>query len=147
MEVADLRHAVHTNEMEVKILEERLEFSEREVPDQLPDLKKKIALFEKTLDKMNNEIRSLTNYASQTSASFESYRQQITAIDHKLGEISKLRATLTKLSETPSSYEVLPGDSLQKIARKYHVSIDALKKENHLSSDKIFVGQKLLIPQ
>lgn len=148
MEVADLRHALHGTETEVKFLEERVDLSEG--IEELANLKKKIMYLEKTLEKMNTEIRSLTTYANQTSSSLETYRQQITTIDHKLGEISKLRATLSKLSETshtPLVHQVQPGDSLQKIARKYHVTIEALKQENHLSSDKIVVGQKLSIPQ
>jgi predicted nuclease with TOPRIM domain len=49
MEIADLRHAIHSNEMEVKLLEERLELSERESPrtDEILELKRKITQLEK----------------------------------------------------------------------------------------------------
>lgn len=43
------------------------------------------------------------------------------------------------------SYEVQSGDNLFGIARKFGVSVDALKRLNSLSSDRIRVGQKLLI--
>ena len=42
-------------------------------------------------------------------------------------------------------YTVKKGDTLSKIARKYHVRVSDLKKWNHLKSDKIRDGQKLII--
>ncbi len=42
-------------------------------------------------------------------------------------------------------YIIKKGDTLTKIAHKYHVSINDLKKWNHLKSDKIREGQKLII--
>lgn len=42
-------------------------------------------------------------------------------------------------------YTVKKGDTLSKIARKYHVRVSDLMKWNHLKSDKIRDGQKLII--
>ena len=47
---------------------------------------------------------------------------------------------------TAGGYEVKPGDSLEKIAKKNGVKIADLKAANKLTSDKIRVGQKLVIP-
>ena len=44
------------------------------------------------------------------------------------------------------TYVVKAGDSLDKIAKKNGVKVSALKEANKLSSDKIRVGQKLVIP-
>ncbi len=41
---------------------------------------------------------------------------------------------------------VQSGENLWKIARKYKVSIDALKKANHLETDKLRPGNELVIP-
>jgi LysM repeat protein len=41
------------------------------------------------------------------------------------------------------AYTVRPGDSLWKISHLNHVSINNLKDWNHLSSDIIYVNQKL----
>jgi N-acetylmuramoyl-L-alanine amidase len=38
------------------------------------------------------------------------------------------------------------GDTLSEIAQRYRVSVDSLRKENNLKSDKIRIGQKLTIP-
>jgi len=43
------------------------------------------------------------------------------------------------------SYIVKKGDNLNLIAYKYNVSIDDIKKWNKLNSDKILVGQKIII--
>lgn len=45
-----------------------------------------------------------------------------------------------------SSYHVQSGDSLYLIAKKYGVTVDALKKANGLSSSYLWVGQVLMIP-
>lgn len=37
------------------------------------------------------------------------------------------------------------GDTLGKIAHKYHTSVAHLKRLNHLRSDKIFAGQRLRV--
>jgi LysM repeat protein len=155
-EIADLKHALHGTEVELKLLEERLESRDAEpAKNDVAALQRKIALLEKTVDKMSGELRSLMTYANQTSASLSQYREQIQAIDHKLDEVAKLRSTLTQISKNyttaetaPStkSYRVKSGDSLEKIARKFHVSVESLKQDNQLSSDKIVVGQELTIP-
>jgi LysM repeat protein len=155
-EIADLKHALHGTEVEVKLLEERLERKETETgKGEVATLQRKIALLEKTIDKMSGDLKSLMTYANQTTASLTEYRDQIQHIDKKLEEVNKLRSTLSQISKTYSSpetpqafsaYQVKAGDSLEKIARKFHVLVESLKRENNLSSDKIVIGQELMIP-
>lgn len=45
-----------------------------------------------------------------------------------------------------ANYAVKAGDSLWKIARQQNTSVSAITKANNLTSDKLKVGQKLLIP-
>jgi LysM repeat protein len=52
-------------------------------------------------------------------------------------------ADATAAGET---YAVKSGDSLTKIAKAHHVSLNALKAANNLTTDHIKVGQKLKIP-
>ena len=154
-EIADLKHALHGTEVELKLLEEKFESRELENSSPKGDvvvLQRKITLLEKTIDKMNGDLRSLMTYANQTTTSLSQYRDQIQEIDRKLGEVSKLRSTLTEMSKTytpetsDKKYLVKAGDSLEKIARKFHITTEALKRDNQLSSDKIVVGQELTIP-
>ncbi len=44
------------------------------------------------------------------------------------------------------SYVVQSGDNLSKIAKKHGVTVPALRKANHLTTDRIKVNQKLVIP-
>lgn len=46
----------------------------------------------------------------------------------------------------PEVYTVKKGDTLSRIARKFHTNVRALRKENGLKSDMIKIGQKLDIP-
>jgi len=43
-------------------------------------------------------------------------------------------------------YRIRNGESLSVIAARFHVTTKALKEANHLKSDKIRVGEKLIIP-
>lgn len=157
MEIADLKHALHGTDVEVKLLEERIESAEESKAhiktEETTDLKRKLFALEKSLDKMNGEIRTLMNTANQTASSLATYRQQLLEIDSKLIEVSKLRSTLSQLShssrpqEAPPTYRVKPGDSLSKIALKYGVTTDSLKRENQLETDTIVVDQLLKIPK
>ena len=45
------------------------------------------------------------------------------------------------------TYTVKSGDSLWKISQKFNVSVDSIKQANNLTNDKIFPGQKLVIPK
>lgn len=51
----------------------------------------------------------------------------------------------TKSSKT-GAHIVKSGDNLGKIAEKYHIKIDALKKANNIKDDQINIGQELKIP-
>ncbi len=50
-----------------------------------------------------------------------------------------------KPTEKPKYHTVKKGENLYRIALKYNLSIYELKQYNNLSSNKIFVGQKLLL--
>jgi LysM repeat protein len=59
--------------------------------------------------------------------------------------LKPVRDDLSLPAETVE-YTVQKGDSLSRIASKYKVSLDDLRKANGLRKDTIFVGQSLLIP-
>lgn len=44
-------------------------------------------------------------------------------------------------------YTVKKGDNLYSIAKKYGVSVESIKEQNNLSSNKLAIGNKLIIPQ
>lgn len=45
-----------------------------------------------------------------------------------------------------TTYKVRSGDNLSKIAKRHGVTVDAIKKANNLSNDRLSVGQKIKIP-
>ena len=58
----------------------------------------------------------------------------------------KAKSVEEKAKAEGEIYVVEKGDVLGKVARKFKVSVAQLKKANNLKSDKILVGQKLVIP-
>jgi membrane-bound lytic murein transglycosylase D len=44
-------------------------------------------------------------------------------------------------------YSVKPGDTLNKIAKKFHTTKSAIKELNHLKNDKLAIGKSLSIPE
>jgi LysM repeat protein len=46
----------------------------------------------------------------------------------------------------PTHVSVQPGDTLWRIARKYHADLDQLRAINHLTGDRIVSGQALRLP-
>ena len=59
----------------------------------------------------------------------------------------KQTTTTSSSQQKPSSsgtvYTVKSGDNLTKIAKKYNVTVDYIKKKNNLKSNDLKVGQKL----
>lgn len=58
----------------------------------------------------------------------------------------KLQVPLETAENEAGSYIVQRGDTLYALAKKYNVTVKDLKKENQLSSETIFAGQKLAVP-
>lgn len=65
------------------------------------------------------------------------------------GDLANAAHEMTKIAtgdEDASTYSVKAGDTLTKIAKRFGVTIKAIKARNRLTSDLIVVGQALLIP-
>lgn len=62
----------------------------------------------------------------------------------KLGQ--KLKITVSLKDQPLRKHKVSRGEFLGKIARKYGISVDSLRRANNLKSDQLSVGQTLIIP-
>jgi cell wall-associated NlpC family hydrolase len=62
------------------------------------------------------------------------------------GDLSKFNAKpQVSVSTEPRTHEVMEGDSLWRIAKKYSITVNELKKLNNLRSSKLKLAQKLII--
>lgn len=67
----------------------------------------------------------------------------------KKKKTAKEKAAKKKPAEKKPSftnYKVRSGDNLSKIAKRHGVTVDAIKKANNMSNDRLSVGQKIKIP-
>lgn len=88
----------------------------------------------------------LGKIASKYKVSVASIKQQNSLKRETLWVGQKLKITV-KLKDLPvRKHKVKRGEFLSKIAKKYGVTIDSIRKTNKLRSDTLAVGQILLIP-
>lgn len=60
---------------------------------------------------------------------------------------SENSSVLTQVQVTSVFYQVESGDTLWNIARKFNTKVDHIKRANNLTSDRLQINQKLIIPQ
>jgi len=176
-EVEDLKHDLNTSDIELHILEGKLLDQEEtlahlkdellesqsskleELQQLILSYNKKIASLEKKQDEMLTDLRQLATHANETTTALSQYKDKLCEMEKsisfqnkKFDELAKIKKNLEALaSETPTpplhSYIIKEGDSLQKIAKQYNLSVEELKKLNHLKDDLIFSGQSILVPK
>jgi peptidoglycan endopeptidase LytE len=144
-EIADLKHSIHATEIELHLLEEKIDNQTSSktgyLEEEVATLEKKIHSLEKTQDRVGADLKSTSSYG-----------HQIQALDHKVEELGQLKSALVSISKyieskKPSLYQVKDGDSLTKIAKTYGTSVETLKVLNRLEGDKILIGQTLQLPE
>jgi LysM repeat protein len=170
IEIDDLKHALKATQVDLGILDERQKSMNKGQAQNKEEntlshlsatvnaLEKKVSLFEKTLEKAAQDLRCLNTASTQAFNKMQELEQSLLSHANRLDEVTKLKETLSTISNairdrptnetTPSTktYRVKAGDSLEKIARCHHTSADTIRKINHLSHDKIIVGQELRLP-
>jgi LysM repeat protein len=175
-EVEDLKHDLNTSDIELHILEGKLLDQEEQLhalKEQLVDeqnnklqelqhailtFNKKITLLEKKQEELNGDIKHLVTHANDTTTALSQYKEKIYEIEKhvlsqnkKFEEVAKVKKTLEAFSSDQKNeiitYVIREGDSLQKISKQFSISIEELKKINHLKDDLIFSGQTLHIPK
>jgi LysM repeat protein len=143
-DLADVKHGLNNTQVELQILEEQVRGQEK--MSSTADIGKVNAL--------DKKVSQLAYQLTDCSAKIASLEKAIEKQQALLSEVAQLRGSLTSVIQSlqkqdsgkESVHKVKAGDSLEKIARMYKVSISALKEENDLSTDRIVVGQELRIP-
>lgn len=74
---------------------------------------------------------------------------QLTSDSLTIGQVLKLpqkhEEAVSEVAASTTTYKVVSGDSLSLIAKKFTTTVTAIKEENQLTSDMIYVGQVLVI--
>jgi len=65
----------------------------------------------------------------------------------KIGQILKIPNKSGTNPDTMFMYTVKKGDSLYSIAKKYNTTVDEIKKLNYLTTNLLYIGQVLRIPE
>ena len=112
-------------------------------------LENNVSKLENSVKGMTEDLRQLHTHGNDTASVLNQHKQKIEEIEKK---VDQLQATLQLVLDalqvpgTEQVYEVVSGDTLEKIARKNNTTIQRIKKLNQLSSDRIYTGQKLKMP-
>jgi LysM repeat protein len=168
IELDDLRHGLKTTQVELSLLDERLKKGDSALirgketsglallSAQVNAMEKKITGLEKTIEKAAHDLHTLSGASNLALTKIQIVEQSLASHEKRLDEVVKLKGTLTTISKAISqrpstdstkSYLVKAGDSLEKIARINHVSVESIRKVNPaLSKDKIIIGQELRLP-
>lgn len=98
-------------------------------------LEGKLETLERKLQKLERLIRDVGREAARPGGSSKRYSRKGENTGKAAGEnVEYVEHTVEK------------GHVLYNIARAYHVSVQDIRRINHLKSDRLSIGQKLLIP-
>lgn len=125
IEVADIKHTLHTQQMEMSLLEDKIREKDQALSsltremsgkkslkteqlfEEIVSLQKKLSYVEKMQEKVAGDIKQLNNHANQTASTFSQYRDKIyemqkelDTVSHKINDVAKLKSTLSNLSKT-----------------------------------------------
>ncbi len=160
LSLEQLSRQVHSQSVEINLFQERALSLENSVKNLKQEhrtgssdrgVEKRIGTIEKSQEAMVTDLKSLKNHLNETNRSITECQSQLTKIDKQLtSDIHALKGSiqsmLALLQGEGKSYIVQNGDSLGQIALNHKTDIKTLKKLNNLSTDKIYSGQKLILP-
>jgi len=117
LELDDLKHALHSTQVELGLLDERLKKQNTAIAGvkgqsvgkeasslsllstTVSNLEKKVSQLEKTLDKAAADLRTLSNSVTQTLTKINTLETNLSHHDKRLDEVTKLKGTLTSISK------------------------------------------------
>lgn len=172
----DQRHDLNCLQTELQILDGRIKYYENalfalkqqelesqqakleQIQEKFHALETKFSHFANLQESETKDLRQLLTHANETTAALTQFKEWILELEQELhqqnkrfDEIAKLKGQFDTIAKQfPQAegkiHKVRPGDSLEKIARLYKITVESIKKENNLDQDLIVVGQQLRIP-
>lgn len=132
------------------------------------NLERKIQTLDNSFQSVMEDLRQLKNQANGSIAILDQYKAKLIELEslfqaqnHHMAALENALQSLAdvwqakeasahdlavRFSSNNKTYKVQPGDSLGKIAAQHKISVESLKERNRLQSDRINVGQTLIIP-
>lgn len=110
----------------------------------ISDLEIKVDALERQLAKKEEVLNQALHRFETLDLSLDQQKKNSRHLEKSLGTL--LEAVGAETPTVASTYCVAAGDSLEKLARRFKTSVDALKELNSLTNDRIVVGKKLKIP-
>jgi LysM repeat protein len=125
---------------------------------QVMEFEKKVLYTVNEQEKMKVDLYKLSSNSNEMTEALGQFKRKINEVEHdvslktrKMQEVIELGKTLVSDIQRDNTsfvlYKVKAGDSLGKIAQRYGVKIDSIKKMNSLQRNLIVVGQELKIPK
>ena len=140
-EIDDIKHDLNSYEIEHHILDGKVTDLEstlqahgealklEELHAEFEKLDKQLKSLSKKQNEVIADIRQLTQHANETTLALSQYKEKLAFLDKT------------------EHYVIKAGDTLEKIARKFETTVEALRAANHLKDDLILVGDELTIPK
>jgi LysM repeat protein len=157
-EIVELKHALKSNQVSLELLEEKFQDQEHSLTSLKYQASAKnpkteqIALEINTLEQRVDYLEKFREKVDQMLQKVHECENELAMQKLRLEDISKLKATLSSISQVMQQnaasikHKVKAGDTLDKIAKYYHINIASLKKQNRLNDDRILIGDELEIP-
>lgn len=161
IEVEMLKNSISTQEQARLALEKEVSALLRATRETLQDTKEGSAQHQKTiekaLEKLTQDCKQLKNHANELSHTINDLSKTVQGLketsNHQALSIKELEQAMRALtmamggksscSTDGKLYTVKSGDSLEKIAASFDISISDLKKWNQLKGSTIHPGQQL----
>lgn len=151
----DVRQAYSTQKIDLQNLEEKVAELKPNALIKTSSIEARISQLEKQLAAISTDLHNLNSQLNQNRTQIAALDAQLKSHTARFDEISTLKTTLNSISQAISKepqaatqiHRVVSGESLEKIARHYSVTVESLKKANGLTTSTIMIGQELKIPE
>lgn len=115
---------------------------------------------EKKIARIEGQFKRIQQSMSKFDRSRSSLREQLSKLNQTIDRLQKRTASFAAKTEAPRAgqkkaispdkrlyYEVRRGDSLYRIAKKYGISLNELRRLNNITQNQhIYPGQKIFLP-
>ncbi len=168
--IQTVRLEISIQEEIVETLQERLKTQEETLlalHEEMGDIKKtqkdlqvlslKLSTLEGRTESLVVDLRKLQAHSNDIVTAFQKFDQKLLSLESAFAQQTQNLSHLEKalhhivdasLPKDPNEriYKVKPGDSLEKIAKENQTSVKKIKERNQLLSDRITVGQTIVLP-